>query len=76
MEKEFHKLVVHFALETKAVHQELFIFPSDADRKNAIVQPIHSIVSSTLLRCRGDVTKVLDPISHSLVYKDEESLYQ
>eukprot|EP00392_Amoebophrya_sp_AT5.2_P005493 g5502.t1 len=75
VKKEFYRLFSHFALESKAIYPELFLFQDEDELKAKMIQPTFSILMGTMLRFRGDVTRVTDPAYGVLVYADEYALY-
>ncbi|CAD7947299.1 unnamed protein product [Amoebophrya sp. A120] len=75
IKKEFYRLFSHFAIESKAIHPELFMFQDESELDAKTIQPINQVLTQTMLRFRGDVTRVNDPASGVLVYEDEFALY-
>ena len=53
VEAQFHRIVVHFAMQTEAMHPELFLFSDDSVRKAKIVQPVNAMVCSASAHIQG-----------------------
>ncbi|CAD7975153.1 unnamed protein product [Amoebophrya sp. A25] len=75
VQREFYRIFSHFALESKAIYPELFLFQDDVELRSKTLAPMNQILMGTMLRFRGDVTRVNDPVRGMLVYPDAPALY-